>query len=287
MRRSLYAETPQEFSQTKSEIMLVLRALYGLKELPALWHDELRRELVKPGLKPAQGFPCYTQMTGSFCLSTWMILRWHFISPTNTHLHVSFERDLVSLYNTKVMGDLVWFLGIRIACDKALKKTWLIQDAFIDKVCARFGIDAVRRAPDVPLTENWLPQSTENPNTAQTKLYQELVGPLAYIAVWGRPDVARTHVVFACHLTNPRQSHVSKLRQTWRYLLNTKALALGASASTPDTSEFFSGNPNYCDPLFFGSSDASYADTEHQNLILRASLVFCHFLTEYSLCNLK
>ena len=53
---------------------------------------------------------------------------------------------------------------------------------------------------------------------------------------------------------------MSKVRQTWRYLLSTKALALEASASTHDMTEYFSDNPDYRDPLFFGSSDASYAD---------------------------
>ena len=67
--------------------------------------------------------------------------------------------------------------------DRALKKTWLVQDAFIDKVCTRFGIDAVGRAPNVPSAENWLPQSTEEPNTARSKPCQQLVGSLAYIAV--------------------------------------------------------------------------------------------------------
>ncbi|KAI1515853.1 Pol protein [Pyrenophora tritici-repentis] len=257
--RKLYAETPKAFRHIEGEIMLVLRALYGLKEAPILWYNELRRQLVKLGLKPVEGFPClYT--------SRWLILFVYVddivmaFHRSNAYHHRSFEKDLVDLYNIKAMGDLTWFLGIRIVRDRALHKTWLVQDAFIDKVCARFSIEAVGKAPDVPLTENWMPQSTEETDTARTKLYQQLVGSLAYIAVWGRPDVARTHVVFACHLTNPGQSHVSKIRQTWRYLLSTKALALEASASAQDMAEYLSDDPTYRDPLFFGSSDASYAD---------------------------
>lgn len=257
--RKLYAETPEAFRHTEGEIMLVLRALYGLKEAPILWYNELRRQLVKLGLKPVNGFPClYT--------SRWLILFVYVddivmaFHRLNAYLHKSFEKDMVGLYNIKAMGDLTWFLGIRIVRDRALHKTWLVQDAFIDKVCARFNIETVGKAADIPLTENWLPQSTEETDTARTKLYQQLVGSLAYIAVWGRPDVARTHVVFACHLTNPGQSHISKIRQTWRYLLHTKALALEASASALDMAEYLSDDPTYRDPLFFGSSDASYAD---------------------------
>lgn len=83
---------------------------------------------------------------------------------------------------------------------------------------------------------------------------------MAYIAVWGRPDVARAHVIFACHLTNPGQIHISKIKQAWRYLLGTKGLALEASASKHELTESITDDPTYKDPLFFGSSDASYAD---------------------------
>ena len=257
--RTVYAETPESFRHIEGEIMRILRALYGLKESPLLWYNELRRELIKLGLKPVEGFPCLYS-------NSWLILFVYVddivmaFHESNAELHKSFETDLVNLYNTKAIGDLTWFLGIRIVRDRALRKTWLVQDAFIDKVCSRFGIETVGRTPDVPLTENWLPQSTEEPDAARTKLYQQLVGSLAYIAIWGRPDVARTHVVYACHLTNPGESHVSKIRQTWRYLLGTKTLALEASANIQDTVEYLSDDPLYRDPLFFGSSDASYAD---------------------------
>jgi hypothetical protein len=259
INRTLYAETPEGFRYIKGEIMRVLRALYGLKESPALWYNELRRELVKLGLKLVKGFPClYT--------NRWLILFVYVnnivkaFHQLNAHLHKSFEQSLVDLYNIKAIGDLTWFLSIRIIRNQDLHKIWLVQDAFINKVCAQFDIEAAGRSPDVPLTENWLPQSTEETDTARTKLYQHLGGSLAYIAVWGRPDVARTHVVFACHLTNPGQSHVSKVCQTWRYLLSTKNLTLKASASPQCIAEYLSDDPTYRDPLFFGSSDASYAD---------------------------
>jgi hypothetical protein len=71
----------------------------------------------------------------------------------------------------RLTGDLTWFLSICIVRDRALHKTWLVQDAFIDKVCARFSIEAVGKAPDVLLIENWLPQSIKKPDAARIKLY--------------------------------------------------------------------------------------------------------------------
>ena len=88
-------------------------------------------------------------------------------------------------------------------------------------------------------------------------MYQQLVGCLAYIAVWGRPDVARAHVILACHLINPGQDHANHAIKVWRYLLGTRTLALQASGNGDlDAVNHLSTTT----PLFFGASDASYAD---------------------------
>jgi hypothetical protein len=105
INRKLYAETPEAFHHIKGEIMLVLRPLYDLKESPMLWYNELRRQLVKLGLKPVEGFLClYT--------SRWLILFVYVddivmaFHQSNAHHHRSFEKDLIDLYNIKAMGDL-------------------------------------------------------------------------------------------------------------------------------------------------------------------------------------
>jgi hypothetical protein len=164
---------------------------------------------------------------------------------------------MINIYNLKPMGDLAWFLGIRVLRDRAAFKSWLILDAFIDKVCHRFDIKLEGKKPEVPLTENWLDASNEEPSPPRTKKYQEMTGSLGYASVWGRPDVSRTHVVLASHLINPGQTHVVKARGALRYLLATRGLALQASRDDPALAEYFSV---LRDPVFFGASDASFAD---------------------------
>ncbi|KAI0998111.1 hypothetical protein K3495_g10080 [Podosphaera aphanis] len=228
INRKLYAEVPDGVQDNIGSISEVQLTLYGLKESPLLWYEELKKALIKLGLRSVPGFPC-------FYTNTWLILFVYVddivmaFHRTNMHLHLDMEQKLKDLYDLKVLDDIAWFLGIRVIRDRQIHKTWLVQVAFIDKVCGRFGIESTGKFPEVPLTDNWLPQSSEEPDLARTKLYQQLVGSLAYITVWGRPDVTRTHVVFACHLTNPGQTHISKIKQTWRYLLGTKAYALEAS----------------------------------------------------------
>ena len=213
LNRKLYALVPdgvQDFEGVK--LLEVLLALYGLKELPKLWFDTLKHMLTNLGLKQVSGFPClYTNKWLIFFIYVDdIVMACH---NANSLLHRKFEQQLVDFYNLKPMRDLAWFLGIWIIRNWFARKTWLIQNAFIDKVCNWFNIDLAGKKPDVPITENWIKPSNEEPDKERTKIYQQFVGSLAYIAVWGRSDVAWAHVIFACHLTNLGQSHISKICQ--------------------------------------------------------------------------
>jgi hypothetical protein len=69
-----------------------------------------------------------------------------------------------------------------------------MQDSFIEKVAAKYNIAQMSKYLAVPLVDGNLGLSTEEPDDKRTKLYQELVGSLAYISTYTRPDVAQTHL---------------------------------------------------------------------------------------------
>jgi hypothetical protein len=98
-----------------------------------------------------------------------------------------------------------------------------MQDSFINKVAAKYNI-AQRSTtyPAVPLVDGNIGQSTEEPDDKRTKLYQELVGSLAYISTYTRPDVAQTHSELSRYLQNPGQKHISAAYHTWKYLIGQK-----------------------------------------------------------------
>jgi hypothetical protein len=95
------------------ELLQVLRALYRLKESPLLWYKDLRGTLESLGLKPLPGFLCVY-------VNNWLILFVYVddivmaFHPSNRHLHREFEKKLDEHYNLKCLGELKWFLGIRV-----------------------------------------------------------------------------------------------------------------------------------------------------------------------------
>ncbi|KAI1685790.1 Pol protein [Pyrenophora tritici-repentis] len=265
VNRKLFCYTPEGFAKQYGELLLIRRALYGLKEAPLLWYAELQKTLKKLGLKAVPGVPCLfanNNLIVFFYVDDIVVL----VHPSKTSYKEEFEKRLLQIYDLRILGELSWFLGIRVIRDRPSKSIWLIQDSFINKVASKFNLTSDKGYPDFPIKENVLPPSTEEPNSKRTKIYQQLVGSLAYIATFTRPDVARAHSVLARHLANPGQKHLYAAIHCWRYLIGKRNLALKASGTQNEKDLFVIPVENadkYTDtvePIFYGASDAAYAD---------------------------
>jgi hypothetical protein len=103
-----------------------------------------------------------------------------------------------------------------------------MQNSFIEKVAAKYNIAWMSKYPAVPLVDGNIGPSTEELDNKRTKLYQELVGSLAYISTYTQPDVVQTHSELSRYLLNPGQKHISAAYHAWKYLIGQKRLAIGA-----------------------------------------------------------
>ena len=52
---------------------------------------------------------------------------------------------LKSQYEMKDLGELKWFLGIRVLRDRAARKLWLCQDSYIEKIVNQYGCKGLSR----------------------------------------------------------------------------------------------------------------------------------------------
>jgi hypothetical protein len=226
---TLHVKTPDGFQDRCGQTLQLLRALYGLKEAPRLWAIHFQESLRKLGLHPVQGFPCLwmnKRIVLFFYVNDIIMLYY----PDYQDEFEKLEQHLVKLYNLRQIGDVKWFLGIRIERVLASRQLYLVQDAFINKVCTEFDlIRADSKYPSTPLssTSRLVPHNgiTELSNI---KTYQRLVGNLAYIEVMTQPDVAHAHSVLARFLTNPGAVHLSEIQHVWQYLYGTRYLAISA-----------------------------------------------------------
>jgi hypothetical protein len=90
------------------------------------------------------------------------------------------EQQLVKLYNLRQIGDIKWFLGIQVERVLASRQLYLVQDAFINKVCTEFDLirtDSRYLSTPLSSTSNLSPyDGISKPSNIKT--YQRLVGNL-------------------------------------------------------------------------------------------------------------
>ncbi|KAI1671836.1 Reverse transcriptase family protein [Pyrenophora tritici-repentis] len=185
------------------------------------------------------------------------------VHSTATDYHMDFdklEQQLIKLYGLRQIGNIKWFLGIRVERVLSSQQLYLIQDSFIVKVCTEFNlIRADGKYPSTPLstTSRLLPYDGLSDSTV-TKTYQRLVGNLAYIKIMTRPDVAHAHLILSRFLINPGPVHLSEIKHVWQYLYGTRYLAISARGGEP--TQTFATKINSTLPTFFGAANASFGD---------------------------
>jgi hypothetical protein len=263
------------YERELGQLLELKRALYGLWDAPRLWYKHLTATLEKLGLCQVPGVPCLfsnNQLIVFFFVDDIVVA----VAAKNKDIYHRFDQQLRATYNVRFLGELKWFLGIRVIRDRSQKKIWLpvMQDSFIEKVVAKYNIAQKSTTyPPVPLVDGNIGPSTEEPDDKCTKLYRELIGSLAYILTYTRPDVAQTHSELSQYLQNPGQKHISAAYHAWKYLIGQKRLAIGAQGGcTADGhTMYMSTGPEITnadtEPLFYGASDAAFAD----NLVAQRS----------------
>jgi hypothetical protein len=217
--RKLYCNTPEGFGKQFGSLLLLCRALYGLKEAPLLWYQDLAKTLQDLGLTQIPNTPCLfanNNLIVFFYVDDIVVL----LHPSKLDIHKEFEDKLFNRYELRSMGQLNWFLGIRVVRDISQNSTWLIQDSFINKVTAKYNLmEGATTLPDFPIADTQLKPYTGVVDEALKKRYQQLVGSMAYISVFTRPDISLTHSILSRYLTSPGEQHLRAAIHAWRFLI--------------------------------------------------------------------
>jgi len=231
------------------ELWLLIRALYGLPRSPLLWFKTLSTELGKLGLKPVPESSClFTNeyLVVFFYVDDIVVL----CHPSNRNKYEEFKLLLLKTFKMREMGEIRWFLGIRVVRDRLQRKIWLCQDSYIQKTADTYSIKLLAKPPKTPLETTKLMPYNGKATAHEIHEYQRKIGSLTYPANACRPDIAHASQQLAQYLQNPSPEHMRAAERVLEYLLSTKYLALQCG-----------GIEDYdVSPVFEGASDAAFAD---------------------------
>ncbi len=206
----------------RSEYLLwVLNALYRLKTSLILWYRDFTATLEDLGLNPVPESNC-------LYVNDWLILLFYVddilvaYDPKHQDRMDQFEVNLMKKYELWQLGEAEHFLGIRIIRDKSLRKLWLVQDSYIDKLAERFNITVKSKPPKMPLPSTELVPYDGTATAQQTYTYQQHIGSVNFAAVISRPDISKSISTLSQFLQNPSEIHLAAVDQTLEYLVRTK-----------------------------------------------------------------
>ena len=243
-----YCTLPEGWKGNQKTILLLLRALYGLKQSPALWYKHLLATLLELGLEPVPGVECIyrNQYMLIFFYVDDIAVIYHRKFTTQVD---EFQQQLFNTYEMRLLGEVQWFLGIHITRDRLTQHLWLSQSSYIDKLLAKFKISTEGRRVDTPLPIEDIQKANSQATPQDIYTYQQYVGSLNFAAVITRADIAYAVSILSTYLTNPSRRHMELAIRIFKYLAATKHYAIQVDPSVDSTRN-----------VFIASSDASYGD---------------------------
>ncbi|KAM3511814.1 hypothetical protein MY11210_004569 [Beauveria gryllotalpidicola] len=174
---------PEGFEEF-GKVLLLHRALYGLRDSPYLWFQELSGTFKELGLIQCAEEPCvlYTPDRRAYVV-------FHvddilgLARPEHIRILKDIAEGLKAKYAVHEQGEANWFLGVEIVRDPTNGHIYLSHKAYIEKLAHKFNCDNNLYTVDTPLPVTELPPHEGKASKREIKDYQVIIGSLLYTAV--------------------------------------------------------------------------------------------------------
>jgi hypothetical protein len=159
-------------------------------------------------------------------------------------------RAFKTKYEIKDEKCVKWFLSIRIIRNKKARKVFLLHDAHIKKIAAKFQINNNSYIAFIFIFTIFLSKSLGITSKSDIKRYQELIGFLLYTAVLFKPDIAFAVLRLSHFLINLGLVYFTAALRVLRYIWFQRFLSIQYGLSEHGSEGIII------------ASDASFADDE-------------------------
>jgi hypothetical protein len=227
----IYIEIP-EGMQTTAKYLKLRKSLYGLKQAPREWYITLRTFLESQGFTQSKADEClFIKQDADGLLIVVIYVDDIIIASNNKIAKTKLKEELCKRFKMKDLGELEWFLGLRITRDRQRKTITLDQQVYIEKVISHFKFDEAKTARTPAEVGQKLMKATDKDEELD-KPYRSLVGSLLYAAVGTRPDIAFATGAVCRFMARPTEQHWKAATRILRYLKKTTELGITFTGSS-------------------------------------------------------
>jgi hypothetical protein len=222
---NIYVHAPEGYGRLDSRgeaMVLRLKSyLYGLRQAPKEWNGTFAAYLRKCGLKPVPADSCIWVSVSGIILIAYVddiIIMGRAASDV-----ADLRNQLVHRFSISLLGELSWFLGIKITYDRSKGVLQLDQSHFVQELLLKNGM-AQCNPSLTPATTDFtarLEQQELAPlSDKEHERYRSIVGSFLYLSSVSLPEIAYTVGQLARYMAPGRaaQPHMDAVHQLLRYV---------------------------------------------------------------------
>ncbi|KAK3895615.1 hypothetical protein Pcinc_000538 [Petrolisthes cinctipes] len=227
LMEEVYMKQPDGFVEQGKETMVckLKKSIYGLKQSPRCWNYALDSSLRELGFVQTSGDPCiYVNLEEFFIVAVYVD---DIILACNCDDKVRNVKDsLASQFKLKDLGELQYFLGVKVVQDTVKGQIWIGQPLYIENILKKFGMEDSKPV-ETPVDPNQnVCKATDECTIFDKEQYQSAVGSLLYLSVKTRPDIAYAVNSVTRYSTKPTSQHWKAVKRIMRYLKGTRDLGI-------------------------------------------------------------
>ena len=230
-----------EFGELEGHILVINKALYGLRSSGVRWSETLHDTLKKMGFKRSKADPDVWMRKNS------KLKCWEYLATYVDDLLIACEdpasiiKQLREKYKYKIKGDgpLDYHLGITYERDPD-GTLYYHARKYIDRMNEMYErlFKTKPKPHSSPLEKGDHPEIDESEllNREGITQYQSIIGSLQWLVTLGRFDVATAVMTMSRFRAAPRVGHLERLKRICGYVNKFKSAAIRVRTDLPDHS---------------------------------------------------
>ena len=237
----VYIEAGPEFGALQGHVLLIERALYGLRSSGARWHDRFSDCLRELHFQPCKAEP-----------DIWMRRKgdiYEYIAVYVDDLAIAmvdpkeFTDTLINKYKFKLKGTgpISFHLGMEFTRDED-GTMCIVPRKYIEKMVStyeRLYGELPRQSYSSPLEKGDHPEldTSDLLDDKGIKQYQSLIGALQWVVTIGRLDVMTAVMTMSSFRAAPRVGHLDRVKRIYGYLSKMRHACIRIRTDEPDYSD--------------------------------------------------
>ncbi|CAN0030647.1 unnamed protein product, partial [Sphacelaria rigidula] len=233
LKETVFCKQPPGFETTdpttgQPHVMLLRRALYGLRQSPNVWNATIESELRKLGFTATASDPCvYTrEQNDKYVMLTLFVDDILLIGPSIKLLQ-DVQDTLKNKYAISDLGPVSLILGMKVSRDTERGTLKLSKHKYAISLLHKFNMDSCNPLHTPGVNNSILPDTEGQLLDQQSmKQYQAMVGSLIFLSQCTKFDIAFSVTQVARYMSRPTTQQLAAVKRIFRYLKGTPDLPI-------------------------------------------------------------